>query len=99
MKNDVLILGCRPYDFIDDKTGKQVQGVSCWVLPLRNEDPANTVGLLPVKYSLTSGQYAAIANIPLPALAEMNMELNIATKRIKFDHFENIQSVDLDKVA
>ena len=88
MKNDVLILGCRPYDFIDDKTGKQVQGVSCWVLPLRNEDPANTVGLLPVKYSLTSGQYAAIANIPLPAMAEMNMELNIATKRIKFDHFE-----------
>lgn len=99
MKNDVLILGVRPYDFTDEKTGKQVTGVSCWVLPLVNEDPANSVGLLPVKYSLTSTQYSAIAGASLPAVAEMHMQLNIATKRIKFDHFENIQPVDLEKAA
>ncbi|CYV75919.1 Uncharacterised protein [Streptococcus suis] len=28
MKNDVLILGARPYDFTDEKTGNQVAGVS-----------------------------------------------------------------------
>ena len=33
MKNDVLILGARPYDFTDEKTNRQVSGVSVWVLP------------------------------------------------------------------
>ncbi|HEM3610832.1 TPA: hypothetical protein U1C35_001954 [Streptococcus suis] len=97
MKNDVLILGARPYDFVDEKTGNQVTGVTLWVLPLTNEDPSNQVGLLPVKYSLTQAQFAGLAGVPFPALAEMHMQLNIATKRIKFDHFENIQPIDLDK--
>ena len=39
MKNDVLILGARPYDFTDEKTQRQVSGVTVWVLPLVNEDP------------------------------------------------------------
>lgn len=99
MKNDVLILGARPYDFMDDKSGKQITGVSCWVLPLKNEDPANIVGLIPVKYSLTSEQFVSIAGVSLPAVAEMHMELNIATKRIRFNHFENIQPVDLEKAV
>ncbi|HEM4167199.1 TPA: hypothetical protein U1W82_002155 [Streptococcus suis] len=99
MKNDVLILRARPYDFTDEKTGNQVAGVSLWVLPLTNEDPTNQVGLLPVKYSLTQAQFAAYAGASFPAVAEMHMQLNIATKRIKFDHFENIQPVDLEKAA
>ncbi|HFI0677705.1 TPA: hypothetical protein ACGO16_002037 [Streptococcus suis] len=99
MKNDVLILGARPYDFTDENTGKQIAGVSLWVLPLTNEDPTNQVGLLPVKYSLTPEQFAVIAGASFPAVAEMHMQLNIATKRIKFDHFENIQPVDLEKAA
>lgn len=97
MKNDVLILGARPYDFTDEKTGNQVSGITLWVLPLTNEDPSNQVGLLPVKYSLTQAQFASLAGLTYPALAEMHMQLNIATKRIKFDHFENIQPIDLDK--
>ncbi|MGU8037484.1 hypothetical protein ACS6YX_10270 [Streptococcus suis] len=96
MKNSVLILGARPYDFTDEKSGKQITGVTCWVLPLVNDDPTNTVGLLPVKYSLTPQQFAAIAGATLPAMAEMHMELNIATKRIKFDHFSDIQPIDLE---
>lgn len=99
MKNDVLILGARPYDFIDEKTGNQVAGVSLWVLPLTNEGPTNQVGLLPVKYSLSPEQFAAYVGASFPAVAEMHMQLNIATKRIKFDHFENIQPVDLEKAA
>lgn len=99
MKNYVLILGARPYDFTDEKTGNQVAGVSLWVLPLTNEDPTNQVGLLPVKYSLTPEQFAAYAGASFPAMAEMHMQLNIATKRIKFDHFENIQPVDLENAA
>ena len=82
MKNDVLILGARPYDFTDEKTQRQVSGVTVWVLPLVNEDPENVVGLLPVKYSLTSAQYALIARNPLPAKAEMFMTVNIATKNL-----------------
>lgn len=97
MKNDVLILGARPYDFVDEKTGNQVCGITLWVLPLINEDPSNQVGLLPVKYSLTQAQFASLAGLTYPALAEMHMQLNIATKRIKFDHFENIQPIDLEK--
>lgn len=99
MKNDVLILGARPYDFTDEKTGNQVTGVSLWVLPLTNEDPANQIGLLPVKYSLTQAQFAPYAGVSFPAVAEMHMKLNITTKRIKFDHFENIQPVDLEKAT
>ncbi|EWM60205.1 hypothetical protein [Streptococcus thermophilus] len=99
MKNDVLILGARPYDFTDENTGKQISGITLWVLPLTNEDPSNQVGLLPVKYSLTSEQFSVIAGASFPAVAEMHMQLNIATKRIKFDHFENIQPVDLEKAA
>ncbi|MGT2757719.1 hypothetical protein [Streptococcus ovuberis] len=95
MKNEVLVLGARPYDFIDERTGKQVTGVSCWVLPLINEDPANTVGLLPVKYSLTPEQYAQIAHVKLPAQGEMLMSLNIATKRIKFEKFGELAPVDI----
>ncbi|NQI65421.1 hypothetical protein HO595_10935 [Streptococcus suis] len=66
---------------------------------MTNEDTANQIGLLPVKYSLTPEQFSLIANSTFPAVAEMHMQLNIATKRIKFDHFENIQPVDLDKAA
>ena len=61
MKNDVLILGARPYDFTDENTGKQIAGVTLWVLPLTNEDSTNQVGLLPVKYSLTPEQFSVIA--------------------------------------
>ena len=99
MKNDVLILGARPYDFTDENTGKQIAGVTLWVLPLTNEDSTNQVGLLPVKYRLTPEQFSVIAGASFPAVAEMHMQLNIATKRIKFDHFENIQPVDLEKAA
>ena len=99
MKNDVLILGARPYDFTDENTGKQIAGVTLWVLPLTNEDSTNQVGLLPVKYSLTPEQFSVIAGASFPAVAEMQMQLNIAPKRIKFDHFENIQPVDLEKAA
>lgn len=95
MKNDVLILGARPYDFTDEKTQRQVSGVTVWVLPLVNEDPENVVGLLPVKYSLTSAQYALIARNPLPAKAEMFMTVNIATKKVAFDRFENVEEVDV----
>ncbi|MGC4423645.1 hypothetical protein, partial [Streptococcus suis] len=68
MKHDVLILGARPYQFNDEKTGNQVAGVSLWVLPLTNEDPTNQVGLLPVKYSLTQAQFAAYAGASFPAV-------------------------------
>ncbi|WP_174851499.1 hypothetical protein, partial [Streptococcus suis] len=83
----------------DEKTGNQVAGVSLWVLPLTNEDPTNQIGLLPVKYSLTQEQFAVIAGASFPAVAEMHMQLNIATKRIKFDHFEKIQPGNLEKAA
>ena len=95
MKHDVLILGARPYDFTDEKTNRQVSGVSVWVLPLVNDEPENVVGLLPVKYSLTSAQFALIAHKPLPAKAEMFMTVNIASKKVAFDHFENIEAVDV----
>lgn len=95
MKNDVLILGARPYDFTDEKTNRQVSGVSVWVLPLVNDEPENVVGLLPVKYSLTSAQFALIAHKSLPAKAEMFMTVNIASKKVAFDHFENIEEVDV----
>lgn len=95
MKNDVLILGARPYDFTDEKTQRQVSGVTVWVLPLVNEDPENVVGLLPVKYSLTSAQYALIARNSLPAKAEMFMTVNIATKKVAFDRFENVEAIDV----
>jgi hypothetical protein len=95
MKNDVLILGARPYDFTDEKTQRQVSGVSVWVLPLVNEEPDSVVGLLPVKYSLTQAQFALIAQKPLPARAEMFMTVNIATKKVAFDRFENVEAVDM----
>lgn len=95
MTNEVLILGARPYDFVDEKTGKQISGVSCHVLPLINEDPANTAGLIPVKYSLTKEQYAAIAQTKLPARAEMHMIVNIASKRVAFDKFTDLIPVDI----
>lgn len=94
MKNDVLILGARPYDFTDD-SGRQITGVSVWVLPLRNEDPENTIGLLPVKYSLTQEQYRLIAAKPLPARAEMHMTVNLASKKVGFEKFDNVVAVDV----
>jgi hypothetical protein len=94
MKNDVLILGARPYDFTNDN-GRQITGVSVWVLPLRNEDPENTVGLLPVKYSLTQEQFRLIAAKPFPARAEMTMTVNLASKKVSFDKFENVTPVDM----
>ena len=87
MKNDVLILGARPYDFTDEKTNRQVSGVSVWVLPLVNDEP--------VKYSLTQAQFALIAQKTLPAKAEMFMTVNIATKKVAFDRFENVEAVDV----
>ncbi|ARD35824.1 hypothetical protein [Streptococcus pneumoniae] len=50
---------------------------------------------MPVKYSLTSAQYALIARNPLPAKAEMFMTVNIATKKVAFDRFENVEAVDV----
>lgn len=96
MKKDVLILGARPYDFKDDKTGKQITGVSCHVLPLENPDPANVIGLLPTKYSLTQAEFALYASYSLPARAEIELDVNLNTGKIRFAGFDNIQTIDLD---
>ncbi|MGT2801024.1 hypothetical protein [Streptococcus marmotae] len=95
MKNEVIILGARPYDFTDERTGKQITGVSCHVLPLTNVDPLNTSGLIPVKYSLTPEQFAEIAQTPLPARAKMHMTVNIATKKVSFEKFSDVAVLDL----
>lgn len=95
MKNNVLILGARPYDFTDEKTGRQITGVSVYVLPMVNEDPANTVGLLPVKYSLTAQQFAEIAHYSFPASADMEMKASISSKKVTFDKFVNVKSIDI----
>ena len=61
-----------------------------WMMILKN-----VVGLLPVKYSLTQAQFALLAQKPLPAKAEMFMTVNIATKKVAFDRFENVEAVDV----
>lgn len=94
MNTDVIILGARPYDFEDNQTKKQISGVSVWVLPKETDD-LNVNGLLPVKYTLDKEQYKEIAQIPLPAQAELLLSYNITSKRVKFKAFQNIEPIEL----
>lgn len=43
-----IMLGKFPYDFVDDKTGQRVQGVTCFVA---EEDCARGEGYYPKKFS------------------------------------------------
>ena len=52
-------------------------------------------GLLPVKYTLDKEQYKEIAQIPLPAQAELLLSYNITSKRVKFKAFQNIEPIEL----
>lgn len=94
MNTDVIILGARPYNFEDNQTKKQISGVSVWVLPKETDD-SNVNGLLPVKYALDKEQYKEIAQIPLPAQAELLLSYNITSKRVKFKAFQNIEPIEL----
>lgn len=93
MNNKVIILGARPYDFKDD-TGKQLSGVSVWVVPI-DEKTESVNGLIPVKYNLTMDEYRSIINTSLPATANLVLSLSIATKKVKFSKFEDVESVSL----
>lgn len=90
MKNKVIILGARPYDFKDD-AGKHVSGVSVWVLPI-DETNEQVNGLIPVKYTLTSDEYRSLANTPLPAEADLVLSISVATKKVNFQNFENVKA-------
>lgn len=94
MNTDVIVLGVRPYNFEDERTGKQISGASVYVLPLENDD-VEVSGLIPAKYTLTMEQFKEIANVSFPARAKMSMTFNLSTKKLRFDRFSNFEPLTL----
>lgn len=94
----VLILSASPYDFKDDRTGKQVKGITLWVLPLNSSD-TYTNGIKPVKYSLDLEKFESVFNKEvLPAFATMQFEFDFSRSKVipsQFNEFVSFEVGDL----
>lgn len=53
----IYFLGARPYDFTDDKTGKDVSGVTAWFC---DDEQTNATGFIPFKASYSREKFAEI---------------------------------------
>lgn len=93
MQQEVIILGCKPYDFTDD-TGKRVSGASAWVIPSKVATDGKSNGFLPAKYSVPADQMQQLVQAKLPAIATLNLSFDLQSNRAKFDSFSNLSPVD-----
>lgn len=93
MQQQVIILGCKPYDFTDD-SGKRVSGASAWVVPTKFANDGKSNGLLPAKYSVPADQMQQLVQVKLPASATLNLNFDLQTNRAKFGSFTDLVPID-----
>ena len=99
MNNEkVLILSASNYDFKDDSTGKQIKGVTVWLLPLNSQD-SYTNGIKPVKYSLPYDLTSLFDDVALPAYAEMEFTFDFSRSRIMPKTFNKFIEMEVGELV
>ena len=88
---DVLILSVTPYDFDDQKTGRNVKGLTLWLLPLVSNDKY-TNGIKPAKYSLQIEMNECFEDVKLPAFAQMSFDFDFSRNKVFPNNFSNFVS-------
>lgn len=95
----VLLLSSTPYDFKDEQTGRQVTGLTLWVLPLSSSDKY-TNGIKPVKYSLNKQEFEALFNsIELPSYATMQFEFDFSRSRVTPTYFSDFEVLEVGALS
>lgn len=80
-KNVITVVGCNKYDFIDQKTGRAVQGCNVHHL-LGTQTNENAVGEIPAKISFPLEKYATFAVWTYPTQVEVITEQRYTNKGV-----------------
>lgn len=67
-----LILGCRPFAFVDEKTGEKREGASLWYVPIAENNQGES--LIPVKQSVSVEFLNSIKDFKYPCRADLSIE-------------------------
>ncbi len=89
---NTLFLGARPYDFVDDKTGKQVTGVS---IHIAENGMDNATGYVSSKISMSNDGFAQVFGGLAGAAGMVLKPIHITYNR--FGKPESVQLVEHGK--
>lgn len=99
--NDVitLILAVQKWSFEDEKTGQLRQGVTVHLVPTgQPSTDENTLGIRPMKYTLTLDEFSRFTGNRYPAMAKVDFAMNFTNGKIIPVAFKNIQSIDITEL-
>lgn len=95
---EVVVLSVTPYDFKDQSSGRQVTGLTVWLVPLNSSDEY-TNGIKPVKYSLPAEKESLFNGVSLPAMAEMQFEFDFSRNKVNPSYFDNFKEMKLGELS
>lgn len=96
--NDVttLILAVQKWSFEDEKTKQLRQGVTVHLVPLgQPSTDENTLGIRPMKYTLTLDEYARFVGFRYPAMAKVDFGMNFTNGKISPVDFKDIKTINI----
>lgn len=76
----VTLLGAKPYDFIDEKTGRNVKGCTVFFHEEKPQKDDYGVGFLPKKTTFPYENYNKFVDINFPSKATPEMETRFTSK-------------------
>lgn len=95
MDEKVLILSASKYDFTDERTGRKLEGLTVWLIPVKQVDKENLNGIKPVKYSLPASKKHVFDDVMLPAYATMHFTFDFSSSKILPDAFSDLTEFEI----
>jgi len=87
---EVILIGLNPYQFEDEKTGRQIEGTKAHYAVI-GEDLPNGVGLNPTSTRLDYQDFGKYSDLTLPCFATLHGQVRLSNMKFEASHFDNFR--------
>lgn len=94
---EVILIGMNPYNFTDEKTGREISGTKAHYAVI-GEDLPNGIGLNPTSTRLEYTDFGAYTGVEMPCYATLKGVVRLSNMKFEAESFTNFRPLGPKKV-